>query len=173
MEHLLWMIFLFIVFQRIVELIIAKRNERWMKERGGIEAGKEHYKWFIILHCLFFISIILEAWIRDIPSLGLFTFLLVIFIIAQIARIWCITALGKFWNTRIIVMPDSPLIKKGPYYYVKHPNYIIVAIELFIIPLLFGAIVTAILFPVLHILLLTIRIPSEERALQLMDSNKQ
>lgn len=169
----MWIILLFIIAQRISELIIAKRNERWMKARGGIETGEKHYIWFVLLHSLFFAAVIVEAWLRDGGDAGLNFFLFFIFVITQIARIWCIIALGKFWNTKIIVLPDYPLIKKGPYKYVKHPNYIIVGIELFIIPLLFGAFITAIIFPVLHILLLTIRIPSEERALAAMNFSKK
>ncbi|OZU90152.1 hypothetical protein CIL03_03145 [Virgibacillus indicus] len=166
MDSIMWIILLFIIAQRVNELVIAKRNERWMKARGGIETGEKHYKWFVVLHCLFFAAVIFEGLVRDTQETELNFFLLFIFIITQVARIWCITSLGKFWNTKIIVLPEFPLIKKGPYKYVKHPNYIIVGIELFIIPLLFGAFISAIIFPVLHILLLTIRIPSEERILQ-------
>ncbi len=80
-------------------------------------------------------------------------------------RVWCIVSLGKFWNTKIIVLPKVVMIKKGPYKYMKHPNYLIVFVELFTIPAMFGAYITAILFPILHLLLLTIRIPAEDRAL--------
>ncbi len=73
--------------------------------------------------------------------------------------------LGRFWNTKIIVLPGVTVIKKGPYRYIKHPNYVIVAVELFVIPLLIGAQLTAFLFPILHLLLLRVRIPSEEKAL--------
>lgn len=161
----MWIVILFIVCQRLIELMIAKSNERWMIERGGVKRGEEHYKWFILLHSLFFLSIVFEVGFQVDRTPSLNVFLLTIFIIAQLGRIWCIATLGRFWNTKIIVLPQVSLIKKGPYKYVKHPNYIIVAVELFIIPLLFGAYITAILFPMLHLFLLKVRIPSEEKAL--------
>ncbi|GAB3066286.1 isoprenylcysteine carboxylmethyltransferase family protein [Virgibacillus ainsalahensis] len=105
-----------------------------------------------------------EIIIRDVGYVRLSYFLLTLFIITQSLRFWCIYTLGRFWNTKIIISPQFSLVKEGPYKYVKHPNYIIVGIELFIIPLLFDAYITAIVFPILHILLLTVRIPIEERA---------
>ncbi|MUK87310.1 hypothetical protein GMD78_02695 [Ornithinibacillus sp. L9] len=161
----MWILIFFIICQRLVELLIAKSNEKWMKDRGGIEKGEEHYKWFIYLHCLFFLSVMVEVMINGKPNHQLNYAFFFIFIAAQLCRIWCIYTLGRFWNTKIIVLPRVALIKKGPYKYVKHPNYIIVAVELFIIPMLFGAYISAFIFPVLHILLLKIRIPSEEKAL--------
>lgn len=161
----MWVLLLFIICQRLVELIVAKKNERWMKSRGGIEIGEKHYKWFIFLHTLFFISIVSEVMIKRDPTQQLNYFLFVLFFIAQVGRVWCIYALGKFWNTKIIVLPGVELIKKGPYKYMKHPNYFIVAIELMVIPSLFGAYITAIIFPLLHFLLLGIRIPIENKVL--------
>ena len=165
MPSYLWFIFIFIILQRVVELAIARRNEKWMINRGGVEWGGEHYNWFIIVHLLFFFSILIEVSIRDYSSFVLNKTLFVLFVMTQLARAWCIQSLGKFWNTKIIILPGRSLISRGPYKYVKHPNYIIVGMELFIIPLLFGAYITAILFPVLHILLLFIRIPLENKAL--------
>lgn len=166
MPAYLWILLVIIILQRLAELRQAKGNEKWMKERGGIERGEQHYKWFIILHTMFFISIIFEVSFRDTSNLTLNYVLLSTFVITQIIRIWCIQTLGKFWNTKIIILPEFSLVSKGPYKYIKHPNYIIVGIELFVIPLLFGAYITAILFPILHILLLMVRIPCEERALK-------
>lgn len=163
MPDIFWLIFIFICLQRIVELVIAKRNEKWMLQRGGVEWGKEHYKWFIVVHTMFFFSILIEVSLRDFPMLNGYVF--AIFVILQIARVWCIQSLGRYWNTKIIILPNRTLVSRGPYKYVKHPNYIIVGMELFIIPLLFGAYITAFLFPFFHILLMTIRIPSENEAL--------
>ncbi|MEC5422507.1 isoprenylcysteine carboxylmethyltransferase family protein [Virgibacillus sp. C22-A2] len=161
----MWGLISVIIIQRLVELNIAKKNEKWMKERGGIERGQSHYKWFIILHVLFFISLLLESMMRDVTHVTLNYFLFAVFILTQLIRIWCIRTLGKFWNTKIIISPNFSLVSEGPYKFVKHPNYIIVGIELIVIPLLFGAYITAVVFPILHVLLLTIRIPSEEKAL--------
>lgn len=161
----MWLLIGFIICQRLIELRIAKRNEQWMMQRGGVQLGGEHYKWFILLHIIFFLSVIVETGLQTSHSSSVNLLLLFVFIIAQVGRVWCITALGRFWNTKIIVLPRVALIKKGPYKFVKHPNYIIVAIELFVIPMLFSAYFTAIMFPLLHWCLLKIRIPHEEKAL--------
>ncbi|WP_042223627.1 isoprenylcysteine carboxyl methyltransferase family protein [Oceanobacillus manasiensis] len=163
---LLWGLFIFLIIQRLLEVYIAKRNERWLKAHGGIERGKEHYKWFIIVHTLFFISLLLEVFIKQEVVHNPAFILVTLFILTQVFRVWCITSLGKFWNTKIIVSPNYPLIKTGPYKYIAHPNYVVVGIELFIIPLMYEAYITSIVFPILHILLLLIRIPAEERVLR-------
>lgn len=151
--------------QRLVELKIAKNNEKWMKSRGGIEKGRQHYKWFVLLHVCFFGSIIVETSVINNEVFSINYVLLFIFLTAQAGRFWCIQSLGRFWNTKVIVLPGVIHLKKGPYKYVKHPNYIIVAAELFVIPLFVGAVMTAILYPILHLLLLRVRIPEEEKAL--------
>lgn len=157
---------LIIMVQRLFEVVLAKRNERWMKEKGAIEVASEHYKWFIWLHMMFFISLILEVSLQSVQhSLTVNWFFLWLFILLQIGRVWCIMSLGKFWNTKIIVLPNVVLLKKGPYRWLRHPNYIIVFIELFVIPIMFHAYISAVLFPTLHLLLMAIRIPAEEAAL--------
>lgn len=156
----------FIIIQRLIELRIAAKNEQWMKKHGALEVGKEHYKYFIILHVCFFISLLIETNILSLFKQISFYFpMFFLFLMAQVGRISCMLSLGKFWNTKIIVIPNVIFIKKGLYKYVRHPNYIIVLIELFVIPLMFGAFITAFIFPLLHILLMFIRIPAEERAL--------
>lgn len=172
---LFYLLFIFVVIQRLVELYIATNNERWMKARGGIEIGQSHYKWFIWLHTLFFIAIFVEYQYKLIKYDGLLPFYMLFFfgfLIAQLGRVWCIYTLGRFWNTKIIVLPKVSLIRKGPYKYVKHPNYIIVFIELLFIPLIFGLYMTAFIFPFLHLLLLTVRVPVEEEALDRISSSE-
>lgn len=161
----LWVLFGLIVLQRLVELVIARRNEKWMKDHGGIEQGSGHYILFIVLHVSFFLSLLAEIMLSGSSDTTFHYVLFALFLVTQVVRIWCIHALGRFWNTKIIIAPNFSLVKEGPYKYMKHPNYVIVGVELFIIPLLFGAPVTAAIFPILHILLLTVRIPAEERAL--------
>lgn len=154
-----------VVFQRVTELIIAKRNEGWMKKQGGIEFGQQHY-WFIVtVHSLFIICLILEVIIFEKEPSSLWPFLGSLFILTQLARVWALFSLGKYWNTKIIVVPNAKVIKKGPYVYLKHPNYLIVSLELIIIPLLFNAFWTTILFSLLNAVILMIRIPAEEKAL--------
>lgn len=157
----------FVIIQRLIELAMAKSNEKWSKNQGAIEFGSEHYKYIITLHVLFFISLIIEYWL-DPELIDGWPAILAIFLCAQILRYWSIFSLGKHWNTKILVIPDAPPVRKGPYRYMKHPNYFVVAIELITIPLMFGAYVTAFVFSVLNfILLYFIRIPKEEQALQL------
>lgn len=163
------------IIQRLIELLIATNNERWIKKRGGVEIGQTHYKWFIWLHILFFIAMIIESQVKFINSGGLLSiywYFCLGFVVAQLGRIWCIYSLGRFWNTKIIILPKVALIKKGPYKYVKHPNYIIVFIELLFMPLIFGLFITATIFPFLHLLLLTIRVPLEDEALSRLSSPK-
>ncbi|WP_430785626.1 isoprenylcysteine carboxyl methyltransferase family protein [Virgibacillus flavescens] len=170
----IWIIIAFLVCQRVAELIIARKNEAWMLLQGGVERGGNHYKWFVILHILFFISIITEVLLSDTRLEAINPFLFGIFILTQIARVWCISSLGKFWNTKVIILPGSTLRSSGPYRFVKHPNYLIVGIELFIIPLLLGALYTAIIFPFLHIfILLKWRLPVENQALKDIETLKK
>ncbi len=163
----IYLFFIFLMIQRGVELYIARQNERKMKQMGAIEVGKKHYSLFIILHSIFFISLILETWMKQTHFIDQFTVLLWgLFVATQLFRIWCIQSLGMYWNTKIIILPRSKRIKKGPYMWMDHPNYIIVFIELLIIPLIVQAYVTAIVFPLLHFLILCIRIPVENEALK-------
>lgn len=160
-------IFLFVlVIQRLLELFIAKRNEKWMLAKGAIEYGKEHYKYMVLLHSSFFVAIIMETLLLHKQLNDNWVVLLIIFIIVQLGRIWVISSLGKYWNTKIIVLPNIRVITKGPFKYIKHPNYLIVTIELLVIPLIFNSYITAITFFFLNQLMLFIRIPIEERALK-------
>src|SRR5699024_11501838 len=119
-----YLLFIFVIGQRIIELGIASSNERWMKRRGGVEIGEAHHKWFIILHLLFFIAVLCEYHVKyaKVELLPFYSIFFIGFIIAQIGRIWCIYSLGRCWNTDIIVLPQVALIKKGPYKYLQHPN---------------------------------------------------
>lgn len=155
----------FLILQRLVELRIAKRNERVVIRKGGFEVGQVQYPFFILLHALFFLSLIGEFVWRNpfLPSWWWIPFLL--FLSAQGLRYWAIRALGPFWNTRIILLPGALLTPKGPYRYMRHPNYVAVMMELISIPLIFGFYGTALLFPLLNLPLLLWRIRTEERAL--------
>nr|WP_270180574.1 isoprenylcysteine carboxylmethyltransferase family protein [Alkalihalobacillus sp. CinArs1] len=159
--------FLLIVGQRLAELMVAKRNERWMKDKGAFEAGKEHYKFIVMLHVAFLAAFFVEGAIRGFQLSSVWTVMLTIFIITQLLRVWTIKSLGRFWNTKIIVLPDANVVTKGPYKFIRHPNYLIVVIEIIALPLIFSSYITALLFTVLNaFLLLKIRIPAEEIALR-------
>lgn len=146
--------------------MIAKRNEKNMLQQGGFEVGANHYPFMVAMHSLFFIILIGEVLLFNRGLSFLWLFFLAIFLLMQVGRFWCLYALGPFWNTKIIILPHAKVVRKGPYRSVKHPNYFIVTIELLIIPLLFNAFFTAILFTALNIFILSIRIPLEENALK-------
>lgn len=154
-----------IVFQRITELVIARKNEAWMKRQGAIEFGQRHYPAMVSIHTAFFIFFILEVILFDKKLSDYWPVLLALFIFTQAMRVWALASLGRFWNTKIIILPGADVIKKGPYKIIKHPNYLIVAIELIVIPLMFNAYISMAIFTLLNILILSIRIPAEEKAL--------
>jgi len=155
-----------VILQRLVELVVAKRNEKWMRSQGAFEAGSAHYPIMVAMHIAFFISLLAEVILLDRSLSSMWIILLVIFLTAQVARIWCLTSLGKFWNTKIIILPGADVVQKGPYKWVRHPNYIIVTTELLVLPLIFGAYSTAIIFTLLNVWMLSVRIPAEEKALK-------
>jgi methyltransferase len=141
----LFVLITIIIMQRLLELRHANANLAWAKANGGKEFSPEHYPYMVALH---------SSW------LGLF-------LIAQVLRYIIISSLGKLWNTRIIIVPNAKLVRSGIYSVLKHPNYMVVALELLVTPLIFNAWITAVVFSVLNaILLLGFRIPAEERALE-------
>ena len=157
-----------VIIQRLVELVISKKNEKTLRSEGAIEFGKEHYKFLVILHILFFISMLVEYNFRESSyELNTINYLfLLFFCILQLLRLWVLKTLGKFWNTRILRTPGSQLIKAGPYKYFKHPNYIIVVCEIFTIPMIFNLYFTAIVFTILNAVILSIRISTENNVLK-------
>lgn len=166
MSRLFLFIFIIVVIQRLVELAVAKRNEKWMRSQGAIEVGASHYKWMVLMHSAFFISLLAEVLVFNRPLPSLWGLLLAIFLLMQVLRVWCLSSLGRFWNTKILILPGANVQKRGPYQWIRHPNYVIVTTELLVLPLLFGAYFTAGLFFVLNIWMLSVRIPAEERALR-------
>jgi methyltransferase len=163
--NVFYLFFLLIVIQRFCELLIARKNEMWMKKRGAQEFGQVHYRFIIFVHTMFFVIYFLEVTIWKTKSPTTWPLLIGFFVITQIIRIWALASLGKYWNTKIIVLPHASLVKKGPYRFLKHPNYLIVTLEFMVIPLIFGAYFTAFVFTILNGIILAIRIPAEEKAL--------
>ncbi|MFP3917669.1 isoprenylcysteine carboxylmethyltransferase family protein [Lysinibacillus telephonicus] len=154
-----------VILQRIIEVIIAKRNEKKMLLKGAYEVGASHYPYMIAMHISFFLCLIAEVVLFNRGISPLFLWLFILFLIVQALRIWCLVSLGSFWNTKIIILPGSHVVKKGPYLFIRHPNYTIVSIEILLIPLMFQAYITAFCFTILNILMLSVRIPLEEKAL--------
>jgi methyltransferase len=155
-----------IAAQRLCELIIAKRNEKWMMQQGAVEFGQKGYKLIVCMHVLFFFSLFAEKIIEDRGISVIWPWLGLIFIVSQLVRFWAIQSLGKYWNTKIIVLPKAPLVSRGPYRYIRHPNYLVVFLEMLTIPLIFNAYFTTSVFTVLNIVLLAVRIAEEETALK-------
>lgn len=160
-------VFSIVIMQRLSELRLAKHNRDYILSQGGYEAGASHYKYIVHLHLLFFASLLAEVRTGPLLLPAWWWLPFSLFLLAQVGRYWCIRSLGRHWNTRILILPGSMPVKRGPYRYLRHPNYLIVTLELCTLPLCFGAYFTACFFPVANLLLLRlIRIPVEEEALR-------
>jgi len=157
----LFMIFLLLL--RVGELLLSKRNEKWLLKNGAIEYGREHYPIMVLLHACFMISLVVEYLIQPIASYSLV--LIVIYFLLIVFKAWIILSLGKFWNTKIYRVKKFPLVNKGLYKVIKHPNYMIVIAEIVIIPLAFHLFYTAIIFTLLNLAMLYVRIKEENKAL--------
>lgn len=155
----------FLILLRVGELLLARRNERWLLQHGAVEYGGKHYRYIVMLHVFFFVSLITEY---VFTSTGYYSIpLLVLYFLLLGFKAWAILSLGKFWNTKIFHITGYPLVKKGPYRFMKHPNYVIVIAEIALIPLIFHLYITAIVFSVLNGLMLYVRIREENKALRL------
>ena len=166
MNWFFWIIYLVVIGQRIIELRIARRNERYLRAQGAHGYGAKHYPWIVLMHCLFLVSMLGEILFGDRDPASWFWIPLTLFILAQILRVWAIRSLGPFWNTKVLVLPMAEIGVNGPYRFIRHPNYTVVSLELLTLPLIFQAYVTAAVFTVLNAILLSIRIPLEEEALR-------
>lgn len=162
----LWALIGVVAVQRVSELRLARRNEAWARAQGAREYGAGHYPAFFLLHGAWLLLWPLEAW-RGGPTLaGGWWLWLLLFAAAEALRYWAIGTLGSRWNTRILVIPGLPPISRGPYRWLRHPNYVAVVIELAALPLVFGAWRTALVVGAANLaLLLGVRIPAEMRAL--------
>ena len=145
--------------QRLWEMWYARRNTQRLRDAGAVEYGAEHYPLFVVLHAAWLLGLIL--W----PGRELAPGFLVVFLVLQALRVWVLIALGERWSTRVLVLPGEPLVRAGPYRYVKHPNYLIVAGEIAVLPLVFGLWEFALAFSCLNAALLLLRIRVEDRAL--------
>lgn len=153
--------------ERIAELVVSSRNARWSFARGGVEYGRGHFPPMVALHTGLLLACLAEVWLLDRPFLPWLGWpMLVLVLASQALRWWCIATLGPRWNTRVIVVPGLPLVARGPYRWLHHPNYVAVVVEGFALPLVHSAWITAVVFTVLNaVLLLVFRIPCENRAL--------
>ena len=151
----------FVAAQRLAELAWATRNTRRLRAAGATEAGAAHYPLFILLH---------GGWLASLAffvpaDAALDPTLLGGFVLLQAGRVWVIASLGPYWTTRILTLPAAPLVRRGPYRWIKHPNYLVVALEIPLVPLIAGAWQIAAVFGLLNLALLGWRIRIEDRAL--------
>ena len=155
-----------VALERGVELVLSARNARTARARGGVESGQGHYPVMAAVHALFLLSCALEVVLLRRPFPGTLGWAaLDAVILAQFLRYWAIASLGWRWNTRIVVVPGEPPVTRGPYRWVRHPNYVAVVIEMAALPLVHGAWLTALVFSLGNLWLLRVRIRAEERAL--------
>jgi methyltransferase len=150
-----------VAIERLVELWYAQRNTRALIEEGGVEVGGGHYPLIVALHAAWLIAIVATVPADAVVSVPL----LVLFAILQGFRAWVLLSLGRFWTTRVITVPGAPLVRRGPYRLLRHPNYVVVAAEIAVLPLAFGTWVVALVFSALNGALLAWRISVENQAL--------
>lgn len=155
-----------IAIQRLAELRLSQRNTRWAMERGGVEFGQGQLAAMKVLHTLFLVGCGVEVVALDrpfVPAIGIP--MLVVVVACQGVRWWTMRALGHYWNTRVIVVPDMVPVTSGPYRWVRHPNYLAVIAEGIAIPMVHGAWITATAFTLANAVLMRKRIRCEEKAL--------
>jgi methyltransferase len=153
-------ILVLVTLQRLGELVLARHNTERLKARGAIEIGARHYPLIVSVHAVWLIALWILGRDQEVNLL-----LLALFVVLQALRLWVLATLGSRWTTRIIVLPGEPLVTSGPYRYVSHPNYAIVAAEIATLPLALHLPVVALVFTVLNAMVLVIRLRAEGRAL--------
>ena len=149
-----------VTFQRVGELWLARRNTQALLAQGAREHAPGHYPLIVAVHTAWLAAL---WWLA--PGRPIILIWLAVFVLIEIARVWVLASLGPRWTTRIIVLPDAPLVKAGPYRFVSHPNYVVVALEIAVLPLVFGLWPVALIFSALNAAILAVRIREENRAL--------
>ena len=158
---LVWILAL-VAAQRLVELAVARRNTARLLARGGREVGAAHYPLFIALHASWLIAIALTTPLFRAPN----PWLIAVFLALQALRIWVVATLGPYWTTRVITLDDAPLVRRGPFRLVRHPNYWVVCGEIAVLPLAFANWPVALIWSGLNAALLSHRIRIEMAALR-------
>lgn len=151
----------FVTLQRLGELVLARRNTAWLLAQGAVEHAPGHYPLIVAVHAAWLSGLWWLAWDNPVQQGGF----LAVFFLLQAGRVWVLATLGRRWTTRIIVLPGAPLVRKGPFRFVSHPNYVVVAGEIFSLPLALGLPLFALLFTALNAAVLAVRIRAESRAL--------
>jgi methyltransferase len=163
-----------VALQRLWELRISQRNLLALRARGAYEVGAAHYPWMVVMHTAFLLSCVAEVWLLGRPwRFEIAAAALAVLLAALVLRWWVLATLGDRWTTRVMVLPDHELITRGPYRWLRHPNYVAVVLEIAAIPMLHGAWLTAVVFSIANLLLLRARVGVEERALARADANAE
>ena len=149
----------FVVAQRLAELAIARANTRKLMARGAVEHGAAHYPVMVALHTAWVLALIFAGHDEDVRPIWL-----AVFAALQLARLWILLSLGERWTTRIIVI-DEPLVQRGPFAFLRHPNYVLVCAEILVAPMVLGLVWVALVFSVLNAAMLFVRVRAEEAAL--------
>jgi len=161
-----YLLILAVGIERLAELIVAKRNAQWAFGHGGKEFGHNHYPVMVTIHTALLVGCVAEVWSLHRPFIPWLGWpMLAVAALSQILRWWCVTTLGRRWNTRVIVLPNAALVRQGPYRWLHHPNYVAVVAEGLALPLVHTAWLTAAVFSLANALLLTVRIRTENSAL--------
>ena len=161
MTEIAYAIIFLVVLQRLGELVLANRNTQRLKAQGAVEIGAGHYPLLVVLHAAWLLAVL---WLLP-AGLRISWFWLVLFVLLQAGRVWVVATLGPYWTTRIISVPGSPLVRRGPYRFVRHPNYLVVAGEILALPMAFHETSVAIFFSLANAAILFWRIREEDAAL--------
>ena len=156
-------ILVLVTLQRLGELVIARANTRKLLGRGAIEVGANHYPLVVVVHAAWLIALWIWGREQDVNLVALAAFA-----VLQGLRLWVLATLGSRWTTRIIVLPGEPLVASGPYKYLSHPNYAVVAGEIALLPLALHLPLLALVFTVLNAAVLVIRVRAEARGLSVI-----
>ncbi|BBY38677.1 hypothetical protein MMAN_28110 [Mycobacterium mantenii] len=161
-----YLLVLAVALERVVELVVSTRNARWSFAQGAKEFGRSHYPVMVAIHSALLLGCLVEPWALHRPFIGWLGWpMLAVVVASQALRWWCITTLGRRWNTRVIVLPQAPLVRQGPYRWLHHPNYVAVVAEGVALPLVHTAWLTAAVFTLANAALLRVRLRVENSAL--------
>jgi methyltransferase len=154
-------VLILITVQRGSELVIARRNTRELLGRGAIERGSNHYPVMVALHASWLAGLWFWGWnaVLNMAFLAPYAAL-------QPIRFWILVTIGRRWTTRILSVPGETLVARGPYRFMRHPNYAVVLLEVPLLPLAFGMNTFALVYGVLNVAMLAWRISVEEKVLR-------
>ncbi len=153
----------FVTAQRLGELVLARRNTARLMVRGAVEVAPGHYPLVVAVHAAWLAGLWLFVVTFDVPVIPVW---IALYAVLQVLRVWTLATLGERWTTRIVILPGAPLVTAGPYRWLSHPNYVVVAGEIAVLPLALGMPVYALAFSLLNAVVLMIRIRAEDDALR-------